>query len=89
MKKYIIYYNENSAHALPKEEITKDVKKAMKEKGYKKHHVEVDAENEKEALLKLKSFNNDYLESLKGFSGSAVICSISVIAIALIYFFKS
>lgn len=89
MKKYIIYYNENIAKALPKQEVTRDVKKAMREKGYKKHHVEVDAENEKEALLRIKSFNNDYLESLKGFSGSVVICTISVIVIALIYFFGS
>jgi hypothetical protein len=91
--KYIVFIkNDRSkliAKAFPKESLTSAFAYEMKQNGFRKHFVEVDAESEKEAISKLNEHNEGYLHSLKDLSGSAVICAISAIAIALIYWFSS
>ncbi|WP_240116257.1 hypothetical protein [Erwinia endophytica] len=61
----------------------------MKHQGYRKHHVEVEAENEKDARNKFNEFNRGYLDSIRELSGSAVICAVSVIAITIIFIIRS
>lgn len=89
MNTYVVFIKENESKAIVKKLVTKELKLDLKQQGFTRHHKEVEAENEKDAIRKLNEFSEGYLDSLKGLSGSAVICAISVIAIALIYFFRS
>ena len=89
MNKYVIFIKNNESKAITKESVTKEFKKDMKNKGFTKHYMEVEAENEKQAIKKLNEFSENYLDSLKCLSRNAVICAISVIAIALVYVFRS
>ncbi len=91
--KYIVFIKNDEAKliskAFPKASVTPSFVREMKQKGFRKHFVEVEAENESEAIMKLNEHNEGYLHSLKDLSGSAVICAVSAIVIALIYFFIS
>ncbi len=91
--KYIIFIKNDkekiSSEAIPKHSVTASFIREMKQKGFRKHFVEVEAENENEAIIKLNEHSEGYQHSLKELSGSAVICAISAIAIAVIYFFSS
>ncbi|EEP98329.1 hypothetical protein [Yersinia ruckeri] len=60
----------------------------MKQKGFRQHHVEVEADNESEAINKLNKNSSDYLDSLKDYSGNLLICSIFVVIMAIVYFFS-
>jgi len=92
MAKYVVFIKNDKAKAIakaiPKDAITHSLVNEMKKDGYRKHFVEVDAENEKEAVSKLNEHNDGYLKSLGDFSGSIVIISSVVILMALIYFFR-
>jgi len=89
MNKYVIFFKENSSRIIKKDLVDHDFVKKMKSQGYRKHHVEIEAENEKEAKNKFIEFNSGYLDSLKDISGSAVICAISVIVIAVIFIIRT
>ncbi|MEG3134320.1 hypothetical protein SC206_12175 [Rouxiella sp. T17] len=88
MRKYVIYINNNKSKVLPKELATRAFTKKMKQRGFRKHHVEIDAKNEQDAIVKLNENSQEYLDSLKELSGSAVICAICGGVVALIYFIK-
>lgn len=88
MSKYVVFFKGNTSKIIKKDEICNSMMKEMKKLGYRKHHVEVDAENETEAKTKFNEFNNGYLDSLRDLSGNAVICAVSVIAIAIIFLFR-
>ncbi|WP_338326839.1 hypothetical protein [Yersinia ruckeri] len=60
----------------------------MKQKGFRQHHVEVEADNESEAINKLNKNSSDYLDSLKDYSGNLLIYSIFVVIMAIVYFFS-
>ncbi|WP_371332421.1 hypothetical protein [Klebsiella quasipneumoniae] len=51
-------------------------KEFLKRKGYKKHFFEVEAESAKEALAKMKSNNDEYLNELKDYSDSLLFVGI-------------
>jgi hypothetical protein len=89
MNKYIVFIKSDKAEVVLKEQATRDFVKTMKRKGYRKHIVEVEAENEKEAIIKVNKESEDYLESLSEYSGNIVIISAVVILMAVVYFFKS
>ncbi|WP_333781392.1 hypothetical protein [Dryocola boscaweniae] len=90
--KYIVFIKNDESKliskAVPKNSVTKGFVQEMKQKGFTKHFVEVDAENENEAIIKLNEHNEGYLYSLKVLSGSAVICALCAIAITLLYLFS-
>lgn len=88
MSKYVVFINNDNAKAIPKGSVTHSLIKEMKQKGFRKHHSEVEAGNEKEAISKLNTDSKDYLDSLREFSGSVFICSACVVIISLIYFFS-
>lgn len=89
MKKFIVYLKNNESRVYLKDEVTSQIKDEMKKNGFRKHNVEVDADNEKDALVKIREFDNGYFESLKGMTGSAVICAIIFILMALVYYFRT
>ncbi|MDI9221728.1 hypothetical protein QMZ30_12545 [Pantoea sp. EA-12] len=84
MSKYIVFYKDNKSKFLNKDSVSHALIKDLKQQGYKKHHVEVEAESESEAKVRFNEFNSGYLDSLRQLSGSAVICAVSVIVIAII-----
>ncbi|WP_213990938.1 hypothetical protein [Sodalis sp. dw_96] len=88
MRKYIIFIKSDASKVIPKEFVTRLFIKGMKQKGFSRYHIEVEAENEKEAINKLNENNEGYLDSLRELSGSAVICSVCVIIMALIYLLR-
>lgn len=88
MNKYIVFIKSDESRVLKKEAVTREIIKAMKLKGFRKHHVEVEAENESEAINKLNKNSNDYLDSLKDFSGNLLFCSICIFIMAIVYFFS-
>ncbi|MEN5282709.1 hypothetical protein [Serratia marcescens] len=86
MNKYVVFIKSDASKVLRKEVVTREIIKEMRRKGFRKHHVEVEAENETDAINKLNKNSNDYLDSLRNFSGDLWFCSICVIAMALVYF---
>lgn len=86
MNKYVVFIKSDASKVLRKEVVTREIIKEMRRKGFRKHHVEVEAENETDAINKLNKNSNDYLDSLRNFSGDLWFCSICVIVMALVYF---
>lgn len=89
MHKYIIFIGKNTSKIVRKETVTSEVIKKMKQQGFRKHHIEIEAENEKQAAIKFNNFNSGYLESLKEYSGSFAISAVIVILMALIYVIRT
>ncbi|QUY50989.1 hypothetical protein JK621_04510 [Serratia plymuthica] len=88
MNRYVVFIKSDASRVMKKEVVTREIIKDMKLKGFRRHRIEIDAENEAEAISKLNKNNNDYLDSLKDFSGNLLICSVCVVVIAIIYFFS-
>ncbi|HID9392554.1 TPA: hypothetical protein ACXIY6_000783 [Serratia marcescens] len=86
MNRYVVFIKSDASRVLRKEVVTREIIKEMRRKGFRKHHVEVEAENETDAINKLNNNSNDYLDSLRNFSGDLWFCSICVVAMALVYF---
>ena len=74
MNKYVVFIKSDESRVLRKEVVTRAIIKDMKQKGFRKHHVEVDAENENDAINKLNKNSNEYLDSLKNFP--VIYCSV-------------
>lgn len=89
MRKYVFFIKSDKSKVIQKEYVTHSFIQEMKQKGFRKHHIEVEAENEKEAIDKLNENSESYLSSLREFSGNAVICAVVFGVMALIYFFRS
>jgi hypothetical protein len=68
--------------------VTREIIKDMKQKGFRKHHIEVEAENENDAINQLNKNSNDYLDSLRNFSGDLLFCSVCVIVMVMVYLFN-
>ncbi|WP_148874269.1 hypothetical protein [Serratia marcescens] len=88
MNRYVVFIKGDESKVLRKEVVTREMIKEMKQKGFRKQHVEVEADNESDAINKLNKNSNDYLDSLKNFSGDLLFCSICVVAMAMVYFFS-
>ncbi|MGQ8843782.1 hypothetical protein [Serratia plymuthica] len=88
MRKYVVFIKSDDSKVIQKESVTHSLIKDMKKKGFRKHHVEVDAENEREAIDKLNKNSEDYLNSLREFSGDIFICSVCVIIVFLFCIFR-
>lgn len=86
MNRYVVFIKGDESKVLRKEAVTRGIIKEMRQKGFRKHHVEVEADNESDAINKLNKNSNDYLDSLRNFSGDLWFCSICVIAMAIVYF---
>ncbi|CUY14076.1 Uncharacterised protein [Serratia marcescens] len=88
MNRYVVFIKSDESRVLRKDVVTREIIKDMKLKGFRKHHVEVEADNESDAINKLNKNSNDYLDSLKNFSGDLLLCSICIIVMAIVYFFS-
>lgn len=86
MNRYVVFIKSDESKVLRKEMVTREIIKDMKQKGVRKHHSEVEADNESDAIKKLNKNSNDYLDSLRNFSGDLLFCSICVIVMTIVYF---
>nr|WP_211130902.1 hypothetical protein [Serratia surfactantfaciens] len=88
MNRYVVFIKSDKTIVMTKEMVTQKVIKDMKQQGFRRHHVEVDAENESDAIIKLNKSSNDYLDSLRDFSGNLLFCSVCIIIMAIVYLFS-
>lgn len=88
MNKYVVFIKSDKTQVVLKEQATRDFIKSMKKEGYSKHIIEVEAENEQDAITKVNKESQDYLDSLGEYSGNIVIISVVVILMAVVYFFR-
>ncbi|HEI9781591.1 hypothetical protein JEQ01_05900 [Serratia marcescens] len=88
MNKYVVFIKSDESRVLRKEVVTREIIKDMKQKGFRKHHVDVEAESENEAINQLNKNSNDYLDSLRNFSGDLLFCSVCVIVMVMVYLFN-
>ncbi len=88
MNKYVVFIKSDESRGQRKEVVTREVIKDMKQKGFRKHHIEVEAENENDAINQLNKNSNDYLDSLRNFSGDLLFCSVCVIVMVMVYLFN-
>lgn len=89
MNKYIAFIKDSDSKVIEEVLVTPFLIHEMKRKGFRKHHIIVEAENEKEAVKLINESCEGYLDSLKELSGSAVICAVCVIIVAVIYLLGS
>ncbi len=88
MNKYVVFIKSDESRGQRKEVVTRKIIKDMKQKGFRKHHIEVEAENENDAINQLNKNSNDYLDSLRNFSGDLLFCSVCVIVMVMVYLFN-
>ncbi len=88
MNKYVVFIKSDESRVQRKEVVTREIIKDMKQKGFRKHHIEVEAENENDAINQLNKNSNDYLDSLRNFSGDLLFCSVFVIVMVMVYLFN-
>jgi hypothetical protein len=88
MNKYVVFIKSDESRGQRKEVVTREIIKDMKQKGFRKHHIEVEAENENDAINQLNKNSNDYLDSLRNFSGDLLFCSVCVIVMVMVYLFN-
>ncbi|EIV2910845.1 TPA: hypothetical protein ACKQEX_000881 [Serratia marcescens] len=88
MNKYVVFIKSDESRVQRKEVVTREIIKDMKQKGFRKHHIEVEAENENDAINQLNKDSNDYLDSLRNFSGDLLFCSVCVIVMVMVYLFN-
>ncbi|MFK3703450.1 hypothetical protein EDF73_11085 [Raoultella sp. BIGb0138] len=87
MGKYVIFISSRGGKAVAKDAVTSSLIKEMKRQGFRKHHVEVDAENETDAVKAFNRFNDDYLTEVKDYTASVIfgcLCAIPVFIIILL-----
>lgn len=87
MKKYIFFTNGDETKIIPKDALNRTILRELKAQGFKKHHIEVDAENEKEAADKLHEDSEGNLSALADFSGDMLpVVFLAVIVLIIFYF---
>jgi hypothetical protein len=61
----------------------------MKRQGFRKHHVEVEAENENDAVKALNRFNDDYLTEVKEYTASVIFVCLCAIVAFIVFLFSN
>ncbi|HHT0494383.1 TPA: hypothetical protein ACTXFX_000338 [Raoultella planticola] len=89
MGKYVIFISSRGGKSVPKEAVTSSLIKEMKRQGFRKHHVAVEAENEKDAVNALNKFNDDYLTEVKEYTASVIFMCLCAILMFIVYLFAN
>lgn len=93
MNKYVIFIKNGKdkveSKVLLKDLVTRDVTRELKSEGFTKHMREVEANNEREAIIKVNQHSLGYQKDLKEFSGNIVIISVVVITISIVYIIRN
>ena len=89
MGKYVIFISSRGGKAVPKDQVTSSLIKEMKRQGFRKHHVEVEAENENDAVKALNRFNDDYLTEVKEYTASVIFVCLCAIVAFIVFLFSN
>ena len=89
MGKYAIFISSRGGKAVPKDQVTSSLIKEMKRQGFRKHHVEVEAENENDAVKALNRFNDDYLTEVKEYTASVIFVCLCAIVAFIVFLFSN
>lgn len=89
MGKYVIFISSRRGRAVAKDAVTSSLLKEMKRQGFRKHHVEVDAENENDAVKALNRFNDDYLTEVKEYTASVIFVCLCAIVAFIVFLFSN
>ena len=87
--KYVFLTKDDETKVISKQTLSREALKALKEQGFKKHHIEVDAENEQEAITKLHKDNEDNLKALGEFSGHMLYVVFFAFLVLIVFYFAS
>lgn len=88
MQTYIFYVKEENVITIPKNNLTDLERSRLTSNGFKKHYLEVEANDEKDAAKKLNELNNENLNALSEFSGNHLFTAIFIVgALILAYFY--
>jgi len=85
MQTYAFYVKGKSVKTIPKVELTDAELRQLKEDGFKKHHIEVEAISKKDAAIKLKETNNENLNALGEFSGNHLFMVLMLLSLVVLY----
>lgn len=89
MGRYVIFISSSGGKAVPKALVTYSFTRKMKKNGFRKHHIEVEAENEEDAVKKLNGFNEDFMKDVKEYTGNIIIISACAIITLIFYLFSA
>lgn len=89
MGKNVIFISSRGGKAVPKDQVTSSLIKEMKRQGFRKHHLDVDAENEADAVKALNQFNDDYLTEVKEYSASTIFICLCAMVIFIVFLFSN
>ena len=86
MDKYVFYVKGKTTQILLKNQLSVEDIKKLKQQGFKKHHLEVEAESRQDATVKLNALTDENLEALSSFSGNILFSAVLFIIISVIAF---
>ncbi|HAU5004813.1 TPA: hypothetical protein JD037_15215 [Raoultella ornithinolytica] len=89
MGKHVIFISSRGGRAVAKDAVTSSLLKEMKRQGFRKHHVEVEAENENDAVKALNRFNDDYLTEVKEYTASVIFVCLCAIVAFIVFLFSN
>lgn len=81
METYTFYVKDKKVQVMPKRELTGAETNKLKEKGFKKHHIEVEAMSKKDAIVKLNENTDENLEALRNYAGDYLFSSVFIMLI--------
>ncbi|HFL1539409.1 TPA: hypothetical protein ACG1QB_004261 [Enterobacter asburiae] len=88
MQTYVFYVKEKNVRIIPKNELTDLERSRLTSNGFKKYHLEVEANDKKDAARKLNDINNENLNALSEFTGSHLFTAAFIVgALILAYFY--
>lgn len=87
--KYIFLTKGDETKVMAKQTLDRQALKALKTRGFKKHNIEVEAENEREAIEKLHKDNEDNLNALGDFSGHMLYAVFFGVLVLVVFYFVS
>ncbi|MBS0847356.1 hypothetical protein [Citrobacter sp. JGM124] len=88
MKKYIFFISGDKTKIIPKEALNRVLLHSLKEEGFKRHYVEISAENKKQAIAILHKNNEDNLTALAEFSGDILLYVFLVFLCLVVFYFN-
>lgn len=89
MNSYIIFIKDNESKVLVDDNVTRELTRELKAKGFAKYPYKIEANNEKEAIQKLNEQGNDHLNELSQFSGNIFFyCAILVVGVVVALIFS-
>lgn len=89
MNSYIIFIKDNESKVLIADNVTRELARELKTKGFAKYPHKIEANNEKDAIQKLNEQGKAHLNELSQFSGNIFFyCAVLVVGIVVALVFS-